>query len=395
MLGCQDFCGHYDWTFAYLRQNFGQQSAIDLWEFAIGVESQQHYTDAANAAGLKGLYDTWVTTGEDEKCDWTFTLDESRNVLRMDMRQCPSKGFLLSNDLVNDEDYCDHCMGWMGPLLAKSGYIVTGHEHNHHGQCWAELSDPTKPSQSPESYPDITKDPRWHSGHLDRWKDNVKLPVLSHVSTQVDTCDVLAEWFSKVDELLVLGRGPSAADARERVCDARTGVIVADPTYATRDVFEGEPLAVLMGDRPSAEMLTACAKRFHATAPEHRPLLMCAYLPRASWPAWEAHGLPRPISIMPLILRADVYHHDPNRPYPTTGTLMVMLAAALDKTATARGMDLYQTPDQTPANIGESVTPHQPLPAPHGFEEELVHLRRALKHAQGRLTLIGQATRWL
>ena len=113
MLGCHDFCGYYDWTFAFLRKHFGEPAAVSLWEHAIGGESQAHYLVAGQKAGLKGLYDTWVTTGEDEKCDWTFTLDEQRNVLRTDMRQCPSKGFLLGNDLVADEDYCDHCEGWM------------------------------------------------------------------------------------------------------------------------------------------------------------------------------------------------------------------------------------------------------------------------------------------
>lgn len=392
MLGCHDFCGHYDWSFAWLRHNHGQQSAIDLWEFAIGEESQKHYTDAAKAQGLKGLYNTWVTTGEDEHCDWTFTLDESRNVLRVDMRQCPSKGFLLDNDLVADEDYCDHCLGWMGPLLEKSGYVVTGHEHNHHGQCWAEIADPTKPSQSPESYPDITQDPRWQSGYLDHWKDNVKLPVINHAKApSVDTCDILTQWFADVDELLVIGRGPSAADIANVTINQNTaGVIVADPTYATRDVYQGQPRAVLMGDRPTAESLAACAKRFHDTPAEDRPLLLAAFLPRAAWPAWEAHGLPRPVSILPLLLRTQVYQHTPHAPYPTTGTLMVLLAAALGKPTLARGIDLYQSPGKTSED-----TTHAPLPSPHGFEEELVHLRRAIKHAQGSLTIQGQSTRWL
>ena len=26
MLGCQDFCGYYDWTFHYMRRHFGQEA---------------------------------------------------------------------------------------------------------------------------------------------------------------------------------------------------------------------------------------------------------------------------------------------------------------------------------------------------------------------------------
>src|SRR5438128_8368535 len=104
MLGCQDFCGYYDWTFHHVRQRYGQQAVHELWAKAIGGDSQDHYLRAAQRAGLRGLYEVWTQTGKDEKCDWTFTLDEERNVLRWDMRQCPSKGFLINNNLNADED---------------------------------------------------------------------------------------------------------------------------------------------------------------------------------------------------------------------------------------------------------------------------------------------------
>src|SRR5690348_2611161 len=104
MLGSHDFCGHYEWTFHYVRRRFGQQAVRSLWADAIGGESQDHYAKAALRAGLRGLYETWIRTGNEEQCNWTFTLDEEKNVLRWDMYQCPSKGFLLNNDLNADED---------------------------------------------------------------------------------------------------------------------------------------------------------------------------------------------------------------------------------------------------------------------------------------------------
>jgi hypothetical protein len=60
------------------------------------------------------------------------------DVFRIDMHDCPSKGFLIRNGLVQYRDYCDHCMGWIGPVMKEAGFVVD-HEHNHHGPCWWEM----------------------------------------------------------------------------------------------------------------------------------------------------------------------------------------------------------------------------------------------------------------
>jgi len=176
MLGCQDFCGYYDWTFHYLRSRFGLEALQRYWAEAIGGEAQQHYAAAARAGGLRGLLEVWSKTGQDEHCDWTFTLDEACNVLRWDMRECPSKGYLLAHGLSADEDYCDHCMGWVIPLVRQAGCEVIGHEHNHRGQCWGEIRQVNQPSKPPNIPGDIRDDPRWRRGALDRWESNRKLP---------------------------------------------------------------------------------------------------------------------------------------------------------------------------------------------------------------------------
>jgi hypothetical protein len=368
MLGCQDFCGHYDWTFHYIRRRFGQQAVIDLWADAIGHDSQQHYEKAGAADGLRGLYRVWVQTGEDEKCDWTFTLDESKNVLRLDMRECPSKGFLIKNDLNADEDYCDHCAGWTGPMLEKVGMEIASHEHNHAGQCWWEMRRKDTPFTPLNLDIDIRKDARWNRGFVERWHGGVKQPLLSKSQTDVhsekvpganpgklpgtggavDSCDVLRDWFGCVNDLLVLGRGPGAADERGRglietyLASPQRGVVVTDPTYATRDVFADEPLAVLIGDQSKA--LSGVADRFLATPPERRPLLMHMFLPGVPMQDFVSLGLPRPVPILPLLIRAGLYTHRPNEAYPTTGVFLALLAVALGKRIDVAGIDLYRHP---------------------------------------------------
>ena len=183
MLGCQDFCGYYEWTFHYLRRRWGVASrSIDIWAEAIAGESQQHYTQSASQGGLRGLYAAVDQDRRGRGLRLDLTLDEAKNVLRWDMRQCPSKGFLIANDLHADEDYCDHCLGWMIPLLAKLGVEVAEHEHNHCGQCWGTMRA-RPPVGILELEIDIRKS-AWNHGFLHRWEHGRPEPLLPSVSTR-------------------------------------------------------------------------------------------------------------------------------------------------------------------------------------------------------------------
>ncbi len=382
VLGCQDFCGYYDWTFSFLREHAGQDAVEKYWAKAV-VDAQQHYTEAGRAAGLRGLYDTWVQTGDDEKCDWTFTLDEDRNVLRWDMRQCPSKGHLIKNDLYTDEDYCDHCMGWALPLLGEIGVEVTAHEHNHCGQCWSEIRMKDQPFESLASHVgdiNITKDARWDNGYIDGWRSNVKLPLLQEQDEATDSVDVIEHWFADANELTVLGRGPSAVD--EWTAQHLSGaVIVTDPTYASRDVYDDEPRGVLMGDNSPA--LAEVAKRFLATPEERRPLLMHMYLPGAPMQPFARYGLPRPVPILPMLVRHKLYQHQSFAAYPTTGVFALLLAAAISghKRVNVAGIDLYQHPtDQVYVN--DQV--HHGWPAQHSEACDRAAIQCALTHLDQR-----------
>jgi len=328
MLGCHDFCGYYDWTFGYVRKRFGTEALSDLWAEAVGRDSQRHYEDAGRQDALAGLVRVWNQTGIEEHCDWTFTLDEARNVLRWDMRQCPSKGFLLSNDCNADEDYCDHCMGWIIPLLTRIGIKVTGHEHNHLGQCWAEMSVSDREYAHLNLKCDIRHDPRWKHGYLHRWLNNYRLPLLETVCASPDSCDILETWFAHTDHLLVVDREVHASELRSEAIPT-DAIVATEAAYAAQDVFEVNPLGVLLSDRP--KHLAEVADRFHATPTEHRPLLMHTYLPGSKPVDFVSASLPRPVPILPQLIRQGNYTHRPGQSYPNTGAFLTMLAISLHK----------------------------------------------------------------
>jgi hypothetical protein len=173
MIGCYDFCGHYDWTFAWLRKQGGADLERAYWQDAIAGDSQRHAADLIKPLGFAGMAKYWEHTLTEEAAGYTITKGE--NVFRTDMHRCPSRGFLLDNGISFSADYCDHCIGWIGPVMKEAGFVID-HEHNHCGQCWWEMrkaEDPTAPSEPGDlaRQADVRLRENWKAspGKLDRF----------------------------------------------------------------------------------------------------------------------------------------------------------------------------------------------------------------------------------
>lgn len=138
MIGCYDFCGHYEWTFDWLEKTGGHALVRDYWNEAINHDSQQHARDLIRSEGFAGMAKYWGHTLAEESPEKGYVISQQPGVFRIDMHACPSKGFLLRNDLAQYQDYCDHCLGWVGPMMREAGFVID-HQHNHCGQCWWEM----------------------------------------------------------------------------------------------------------------------------------------------------------------------------------------------------------------------------------------------------------------
>jgi hypothetical protein len=131
MLGVQDFIGYYDWTFEYLRRRYGEQAVRDYW-----AKPKPRLIRLFSEKGFDGMHTYWSHTLEMEEAGYAF--DRSEDYFRIDMFDCPSQGYLIKHNLRAYDDYCEHCMGWIKPLMDASGFIID-HEHNHTGQCYWEM----------------------------------------------------------------------------------------------------------------------------------------------------------------------------------------------------------------------------------------------------------------
>lgn len=171
MIGVYDFCGHYDWTFEWLRHTGGDPLLRQFWDEAVHRDAQRHARELILKKGFAGMTEYWGHTLTHEGAGYHTTATDK--VFRIDMHDCPSKGFLIRNGLNACPDYCDHCMGWIGPMLQEAGFAVD-HQHNHRGRCWWEIrraKDTTPPSQpgSLAGEQDVRLRPDWNTsgGSLD------------------------------------------------------------------------------------------------------------------------------------------------------------------------------------------------------------------------------------
>jgi len=175
MIGVQDFIGYYDWTFEYLRRNFGEPAVRDFWVRAISQDSQTHARELIVGKGFDGMYEYWAHTLEMEEAGYTF--DRGDDYFRIDMVDCPSKGHLIKRGLAAYHDYCEHCIGWIKPLMDDAGFMIE-HEHNHAGQCWWEmrraadrLTTPP-PDRGPH---DVRNLPNWQQAQHDVFLNSERL----------------------------------------------------------------------------------------------------------------------------------------------------------------------------------------------------------------------------
>lgn len=172
MLGVQDFIGTYDWTFEYLRRTYGEDTLREYWGKCIAFDSQQHAVKLITEKGFAGMEEYWGHTLAMEEAGYVAT--RSEGCYRIDMHRCPSKGFLLEHGLGAYADYCEHCMGWIKPVMDRAGFVLD-HVHNHQGQCWWEIrraGADRVPSPPVAEADDVTKSPAWRRGVHHRFRDS-------------------------------------------------------------------------------------------------------------------------------------------------------------------------------------------------------------------------------
>lgn len=72
--------------------------------------------------GFRGMYGYWDRIRIEENCDMDLHVGDDR--FELCMNRCPSLAKNLDNDAGLCIHYCEHCAGWIAPVLRSYGYWV-------------------------------------------------------------------------------------------------------------------------------------------------------------------------------------------------------------------------------------------------------------------------------
>ncbi len=117
MIPSDHFVRFYNEVFKALEE-IGHEHLVAYWR-ELGRLQSLALAGKFRLGGLQACHDYWARIIHEENCEAEITLAEE--YLDIKMRKCPSLSKVIDNDAAPCELYCDHCMGWIEPVMRDAG----------------------------------------------------------------------------------------------------------------------------------------------------------------------------------------------------------------------------------------------------------------------------------
>jgi predicted ArsR family transcriptional regulator len=122
MISCTDFIPAYSELFKFLEEKGGKEAVTEFWNH-LSDTFLTNLRDLVSEHGIRGCWEYWSHTLNEEAADFTMELDEEEGKFSIVMHHCPSKGRLLELSHVEPyHDYCGHCVALYTRVLEPLGY---------------------------------------------------------------------------------------------------------------------------------------------------------------------------------------------------------------------------------------------------------------------------------
>lgn len=119
MIPSDHFVRFYNEVFKYLDRQ-GPEAVADYFT-EISRHQELHCLEAFKRDGLRGMYDYWHRISVEENCLMRLEVDD--DCFHSVMERCPSLSKITDNDAGAWPGYCEHCPGWVLPVMSKAGYF--------------------------------------------------------------------------------------------------------------------------------------------------------------------------------------------------------------------------------------------------------------------------------
>ncbi len=117
MIPSDHFVRYYNEVFKAV-DSLGRDHLYAYWR-KLGESQIQKIGEKFRKGGLEACYEYWKVIKEEENCDAQLSLTD--DYFELDMKRCPSLSKVLDNDASPFPLYCDHCMGWIRPVMEYAG----------------------------------------------------------------------------------------------------------------------------------------------------------------------------------------------------------------------------------------------------------------------------------
>ena len=120
MIPSDHFVRFYNEIFKYLERR--GPGHLERYHQRIADKQCDALLELFRTRGIPGMYEYWSRIRREENCGMELVCDGEDSLL-LNMTACPSLGKVLDNDGGASPHYCDHCPGWVLPLIDKAGFF--------------------------------------------------------------------------------------------------------------------------------------------------------------------------------------------------------------------------------------------------------------------------------
>ena len=118
MIPSDHFTRFYNEVFKFLESQ--GEDHLERYFLEISKNQEKHILGLIEEKGFEGMLQYWSVIRDEENCELDLGYDDDKFELRMHL--CPSLTKAKDNDAETWGRYCDHCAGWIGPIMDKTGY---------------------------------------------------------------------------------------------------------------------------------------------------------------------------------------------------------------------------------------------------------------------------------